>query len=167
MRTEPGVLALFVEPARAAGAVRALREAGHRDVRAAMPAAFPQVVKALGRPASRIGLITLAATAVGTLLGFALCIATSKSWPIVTAGKPIVSIPPFVVIAFELSVLVGSIANLTALAINSARARKRRAVPGDLGFARDRIGIFAAGGDRERSERILRSSGAEEVRRVD
>ncbi len=161
-----GVLGVFSDPAAAARAVRAVRSAGATDVRAAMPAAYPEILAALERPRSRIGIPTMAGALAGTLLGFALCIGTSLSWPLVTGGKPIVSIPPFVVIAFELSVLVGALANQIALATGATRGRRLRAVPPGLRFAEDRIAIFVAGGDPEAAERALREGGAEEVQRV-
>jgi hypothetical protein len=167
MAADPGVLGVFAGAGDAARAITALKAAGHADVRAAMPAQFREVTEALGRPQSRIGWITVAGAVAGVGAGLALCIATSLSWPLVTGGKPIVSIPPFVVIAFEVSVLVGALVNLASLIITTARARRRRSVPFDARFALDRVGIFAAGGNVDEAERLLRVSGAEEVRRVE
>jgi cytochrome bd-type quinol oxidase subunit 1 len=166
MPSETGVLGVFADPAGAACAVRALRTAGHDDVRAEAPAPYPELIEALGRPRSRLDGVVLGAAAIGTLAGFALCIGTSIAWPLLTGGKPIASVPPFVIIAFELSVLVGALVNLTALLVLAARARRRRRVPHDERFTADRVGVFVAGGDAARAEAILREAGAEEVRRV-
>ncbi len=165
MQDETGVLGVFADPREAARAVRSLRASGAGEVRAIAPASYPELVEALGRPRSRLGRATMSAAALGTAAGFGLCIGTSVAWPLVTGGKPIVSVPPFVVIAFELSVLVGGIVNLVALLILLARARRRRDVPHDPRFSADRIGVFVVGGDAA-AEAILRGSGAEEVRRV-
>ena len=166
MRPEPGALAVFADVDTAARAVRALREARHADIRIASPAPFPALVEALGRPRSRLDSVTLSGAALGVAGGFALCIGTALAWPLMTGGKPIVSIPPFVIIAFELSVLVGAGVNLAALAVSAGRGRRRRAVPYDPRFSADRIGVFVVGGDTAGAERIMRESGAEEVRRV-
>jgi hypothetical protein len=166
MRPESGALAVFTEVTQAAGAVLALRAAGHTDVRVASPAPFPVLTEALGRPRSRLDSVTLSGAALGVAGGFALCIGTAVAWPLMTGGKPIVSIPPFVIIAFELSVLVGAGVNLVALAVAAGRGRRRRGVPYDERFSADRIGVFVVGGDTKGAERILRESGAEEVRRV-
>jgi hypothetical protein len=163
---ERGVLGVFTDVNRAAEAVRALQEAGQADIRASMPAAFPDVVKAIGRPPSRLGIVTLTGAALGVALGLALCIGTSVSWPLITGGKPIVSIPPFIVIAFELSVLVSAFFNLGALIWTAKRGMRRRWVPFDADFSADRVGIFAAGGDSAAAESILRAHGAAEVRHV-
>ena len=166
MRPEPGVLAVFADVDAAARAVQALREARHADIRMASPAPFPALVEALGRPRSRLDSVTLSGAALGVVGGFALCIGTALAWPLMTGGKPIVSIPPFVIIAFELSVLVGAGVNLAALAVSAGRGRRTRAVPYDPRFSADRIGVFVVGGDTAGEERIMRENGAEEVRRV-
>ncbi len=166
MPADPGVVGTFGAPAEAARAIRALREAGVRDVRAAMPTPFPEIVDALGRPRSRLGLATFPGAIAGLLAGIGLTVGTSVAWPLVTGGKPIVSVPPFIVIIFEVTVLIGSIANLAALVAASWRGGHARPFPAREAFNRDRIGVFAAGPDVAGAERILVESGAEEVSRV-
>ncbi len=166
MRPEAGVLGVFSDLARGAQAIRALRAAGHSDVRMASPAPFPELVEALGRPRSRLDSAVLSGALLGVLAGFALCVLTAIAWPLVTGGKAIVSVPPFVIIAFELSVLVGACVNLVALAVTVGRGRRRRAVPFDPRFSADRIGVFVVGDGLGDAETILRTNGAEEVRRV-
>jgi molybdopterin-containing oxidoreductase family membrane subunit len=157
-----GVVGTFGDVAAAARAIRALREAGVADVRAAMPTPFPEVVEALGRRRSRLGLATFPGAIAGLLAGIALTVGTSVAWPIVTGGKPIVSIPPFVIVIFEVTVLIGSLTNLVAVVVGAARGHGFPEVARATG---DRIGVFAPG-QGEQAERILRERGAEEVRRV-
>ncbi len=160
---ERGAVGTFAEPADAARAVRRLRERGFA-LRAAMPAPFPEVVDALGRPRSPIQYITFPGALVGTLLGIGLTVGTSLAWPLVTGGKPIVSIPPFIVIIFELSVLVGSLTNLVAVSVGTWVGRQPRAFP-DVPVDPERIALWAAG-EPEAAERALKDVGAEEIRRV-
>ena len=165
MRIEPGILGVFTDPSRAAKAVHALREKSTSEVRASMPAPFPELVAALARPPSPLGKVVLAAAATGILLGFALCIGTSLAWPLITGGKPIVSLPPYLIVGFELSVLVGGFVNLSTLLGCLAASRRSRAIPRDPRFTVEHIGIFVVGGDAA-TEDVLREKGAEEVRRV-
>ncbi len=164
MPGERGVLGTFAEPGHAARAIGALRVAGLR-VDAAMPAPFPEVIQALGRPRSRLGVVTFPGATVGLLLGILLTVGTSLAWPLVTGGKPIVSLPPFVIVIFEVTVLVGSLTNLVAVAIGSARGARRQAAVAAAGAVGDRIAVFAAG-DLATAARLLREGGAEEVRDV-
>jgi hypothetical protein len=166
MPVERGVLAVFADVDQAAQAVRALRLAGHADIRVASPAPFPALAEALGRGRSRIDSVTLSGAGLGTIAGFALCVATSIAWPLMTGGKPIISVPPFVIIGFELSVLVGALVNLGALVVTATRGRRRRGVPYDPRFSAGRVGVFVVGGDQWAAERTLKAGGAEEVRHV-
>jgi hypothetical protein len=165
MRTEPGVLAVFDEPGAAARAIRALRERGIRDLHAGLPAPFPEVVAALGKPRSSIDFATMPGALLGLALGILFPVLTSLSWPLVTGGKEIVSIPAFVVIIFEMTVLVGSTANLVAVALLSFLGGGTGSFPRQEHFNADQLGVFAAGGGEE-AERVFRAAGAREVRRV-
>jgi len=160
---EGGVLAAFAAPADAARAIRALRSSGFTDVRAAMPAPYPEVMAAVGKPRSPIAFASLPGAALGICCGLALTIGTSLGWHLVTGGKPVVSLPPFAVISFELAILVGALATLAALLAGGLYGGRARAFPPGVPFSADRIGVFAAGGDRRLAAEILRASGAGEV----
>jgi len=162
MAADRGVVASFDAPETAARAVRALNDAGY-EVHAAMPAPFPEMVAALGRPRSPIDFITLPGALVGVVCGILLTTLTSLSWKLVTGGKPILSWPPFIIIIFELTVLIGSLTNLMAVAVGSKVGGSPRIFPPQTRFNGDRIGVFAVGGDLALAERILRDCGGTEV----
>ena len=163
------VLGTFGEPADAARAIRALREAGHEDVTTAMPAPFPEVMAALGRPRSKVGMLTWSGALAGFAAGVALPVTTALAWPLVVGGKPIVALPAFVVIIFELTVLIGSLTNLGASVGLGWSRGGLKPVPGGRAFHGDRIGVFAAaeGAAADAAEAVMRAAGAEEVRRVE
>src|SRR5689334_5270174 len=52
---------------------------------------------------------TLIGALSGTVSGFGLTIYTVVTWPLITGGKPTISLPPFIVIAYELTILLGSV----------------------------------------------------------
>ncbi|BDG05537.1 quinol:electron acceptor oxidoreductase subunit ActD [Anaeromyxobacter oryzae] len=165
MPGDRAVLATFAEPSDAARAVRALRAAGFQ-VQTAMPAPFPEVIAALGRPRSRLGLATLPGAIAGLLAGVALTVGTSLAWPLVTGGKPVVSVPPFVIVIFEMTVLVGSLTNLVAVVVGSRAGGRRQAAVFRPRAVEDRVAVRAvvgAGADGAAALRILRESGADEV----
>jgi hypothetical protein len=58
---------------------------------------------------SSLKFFTLAGSLMGLAGGFGLTIFTVLSWPLITGGKPIISITAFIVIAFELTILIGAI----------------------------------------------------------
>jgi hypothetical protein len=165
MPAEPGVVGSFDSPEAAARAVLALKQAGF-EVHAAMPAPFPEVVAALGKPRSAIDYITLPGAVVGLVSGVLLTVLTSLSWKLVTGGKPIVSWPAFIIIIFELTVLIGSLTNLVAVSVGGFWGGRRRAFPPHTRFNGDRVGVYAVGGDLAAAERIILECGAEEVTRA-
>lgn len=58
---------------------------------------------------SPLRFFTLLGALLGLIFGFWFTIWTSLDWPLIGGGKPIVSIPAFVIIAFELTVLFGGV----------------------------------------------------------
>jgi hypothetical protein len=165
MATE-GVLGIFAGASEAANAVRALRARGHRKVFAVMAAPFPEVIDALGRPASPLGWATLVGAFAGASCGFALCISTAFAWPLLTSGKPIVSVPPFAIVAFELAVLFGALATIASVVIGAFVARRRPPIPYDPAFSADAVGVFAAGPAEADLDALLTDAGAREIRHV-
>jgi Protein of unknown function (DUF3341) len=161
---ERGAIGRFADPGDAARAVRALRAAGLR-VDAAMPAPFPEVIDALGRRRSGLGLFTFTGAVAGLAFGIALTVLTSLDWRLVTGGKPIVTVPAFVIVIFELTVLIGSLTNLVAVSVGSFRGARAQSAVAAAGAVGDDIAVFAAG-DPAAAARILRETGAEEVRDV-
>lgn len=95
----------FVEALR-----RAVREGTPRDgIRVITPFPVHEVDEILPRKRSQVRFFALIGAGTGTLTGFALTILTSIEWGIIVGGKPVVSIPPFVIIAFALTILFGSL----------------------------------------------------------
>ena len=58
-------------------------------------------------PKSKLKFFTLVGALIGCISGFALTGLTVWDWPLITGGKPLMSWPAFVVIAFELTILIG------------------------------------------------------------
>jgi hypothetical protein len=165
MPTSRGVLGTFGDPTHAAAAIRALRQAGYQELQVAMPAPFPDVVEALARPRSTIDFITLPGALLGLLAGIALTVGGTLSWPMVVGGKPPVSIPAFIVVIFELTVLFGSLVNLAVVGSTTRRGGATGHFPAHARYNGDKIGVFVPAGD-ERSAGVMTASGAEEVGHV-
>jgi molybdopterin-containing oxidoreductase family membrane subunit len=167
-RRVPGVLASFEHVDAAADAIRALRAQGHRNMVVYSAAPNHEIEEALDHRVSPVRLVTLIGGLTGCAAGFGMTIWMSLDWPTLVGGKTIASIPPYVVIAFELTILLGALSTVAALVVFSALLDKKGAAY-DPRFSDDRIGIFVpAGSDQAGAlERMLRTAGAEEVRHED
>jgi hypothetical protein len=165
-RKVPGVLASFVHVDAAVDAIRALRAKGLRDLVVYTPAPNHEIEEALEHRVSPVRLVTLIGGLSGCTAGFAMTIWMSYDWPHIVGGKPIASIPPYVVIGFELTILLGALSTVAAVALFSL-FMGRRGVPYDPTFSDDHIGIFVPSPPDQAAtlEQLLRSAGAVEVRR--
>lgn len=164
-RRVPGILASFVHIDAAVDAIRALRAMGLRDLVVYSPAPNHEIEEALSHRVSPVRLFTLIGGLSGCTAGFAMTIWMSYDWPVVVGGKPIASIPPYVVIAFELTILMGALITVAAVALFSVLMDKH-GVAYDPRFSDDQIGIFVPVTPDQRGtvEQLLQSAGAVEVR---
>jgi hypothetical protein len=103
----------------------------------------------------------------GILTGLAITIGTTYEWRLNAGGKPLVSWPPFIIICFELMVLLGGIFGFTGVLGLSGIPATETAPGYDGRFGEDRFGIVVLCDEQEaaRVESILKESGAEEVAR--
>ena len=163
------VVAIFASADGAARGVRALQKGGFADLTVYSPAPRHEMEAAIeeikGTKPSPVRIWTLAGALSGLFIGFALPIATSLAWPLRTSGKAIVSLPAFVIIAFELTILFGAVGAVTGFAFHSRLPQWPIFAEHDPRFSEDRFGIAVdAAQNAEEAERLLRSAGAEEVR---
>jgi len=164
-----GVLGIFAHVDTTVKAIRDLRAQGFQDftVYSPIPVEEIEAVVEENRPVSPVRLFTLIGGLTGMITGFGLTIWSALKWGLVTGGKPVVSIPPFVIIAFELTILLGGLSTLLALLVLGKLPALRRSPMYDPRFTLDRFGI-AVTCDAERApaaSRCLSQAGAEEVRR--
>ncbi len=149
-------------------AVEALRERGIHSLHVLSPVPLPELEdRLIPRPAN-VRWYTLLGAIAGISSALALTIWTSVSWPVVIGGKPIVSIPPYIIITFELMVLFGSIMNLLGLFARAKLPRRFPRIPYHPAVTDDRFALVVdippEGG--EEIQQVLQSTGAEEVHHV-
>lgn len=113
----PLLVGVFDLPDQVIGAVRRLKDRGFADLEVYSPAPFPEVDDAVLEKPSRVRLFTLIGGLTGAFTGFLMTIWMANDWPIVIGGKPFSSIPPYVVIAFELTILFGGLMTLLGLLV--------------------------------------------------
>jgi len=99
-----------------------------RDIKVVMPHPVHGIDEILHIPPSKLRLFTLIGAITGTITGFAFTIYTVLSWPLITGGKPLVSIPAFVIIAFELTILFGALASFSGFLILSKLPSVKRII---------------------------------------
>ncbi len=111
----PTVVSVFDLPGDVVSAVTKLKKRGFDDIETYSPAPFPEIDDAVDPKPSLVRLFTLIGGLTGVVTGFWLQIWMSLDWPIKIAGKPFASIPPYVIIGFELTILFGGLLTFLGL----------------------------------------------------
>jgi hypothetical protein len=121
---------------------------------------------------SRVRLFTLVGGLLGVTTGYAMTIWMSYDWPIMIGGKPYASIPPYTIIAFELTILLGGLFTLLGLLAvgrlpwgrfgRSPRSYSPRFSAEDLGLV-----VVCSDRDVAEVEKLLRAHAAREVNLVE
>jgi len=163
---ERGVLGLFTSAEAAASAGAALREAGVEfEVLTGSP--YPEGAFGEHTPPHRLYVFPL----VGALCGFSVAIlltaGTQLAYPLVTGGKPVLSIPPMAIITYEGTMLGAILFTVLGVLFESRLPRpllglydKRITLEGWVGIlVRGEEGLLGP------VERILREHGAVEIKR--
>lgn len=163
---EPGFLGIFAELDAAVMAIEKLRAMEMKDITVFSPTPRHELEHALHTPESPVRMFTLVGALTGTASGFALAIWTSLDWPLITGGKEIISLPAFVVPAFEVTILLGALSTVAGLLINARLPNRRKHLVYDPSFSVDRFGVFVAPprGREEEVRAVLQQSGAAEIR---
>jgi hypothetical protein len=143
-------------------AIERLRAAGYRRITVFSPAPDHTIEHALHSPQSPVRIFTLVGGLTGAATGFALPTWTSLDWPLVTGGKPIVSLPPWVIIAFELTILIGALSTVLGLFVAARLPNRKPLVIYDPAFSADRYGVHLVppAGKEIEIRTMLRDAGA-------
>jgi hypothetical protein len=164
-----GVLGIFNHRDRLSGTIRRLKEAGFTDLMVLSPVPCHEIEQALTRNESPVRVFTLIGGIVGGITGLALTIGATRQWALVTGGKPLMSLPPYLVITFELTILFGALATLLGMFWSMRRPRFTLETYYDPRFSEDRFGIrvLCPTDQLDTVRGILQESGVEEVQRED
>jgi len=168
MSSTNGILASFDYLDDTVEAIEELRRAGFKRDQMRAYAPFPEhhIEHAMGYGQSPVRVWTLVGALTGTATGFGFTAFASMDWPLITGGKPILSIPAYVVIAFELTVLFGALSTVLGLFINSKLPGFKPPVVYDPEFSSGRFGIYveADGGRLSEARSILQKHEPAELR---
>jgi hypothetical protein len=137
-----------------------------REYKAYSPCPLHEISHAASPERSPICFFTGTGAVLGLIGGFSLAILTGLDWPIRVSAKPIVSIPAFIPVGYETTILIGSITTLLML-FHFCRLPYIFRTPGyDPRFSQDKFGIVihCDGSETVALEAELKSLGAEEVK---
>lgn len=161
------MLGLFREPEAVATAIETLRRAGFsdRDFDVLTGSPYPEGAFGEHTPGHKLFVFPLIGAMCGFAVGLLLTAGTQLSWPLVTGGKPILSIPPMMIVMYEGTMLGAIIFTVLGVIFESRLPRlglgvyDPRITEGYIGLAisceEERLGS---------AEGALREAGVEDVK---
>jgi hypothetical protein len=137
-----GLLASFEHLDTTVDTIKQLRAAGIKGITAYAPFPEHQIEEALGYKESPVRVFTFVGALTGAAAGFAFTIFSVQDWPLIVGGKPLLSIPAFVVIAFEMTILFGALSTVIGLFILARIPKFQPHVVYDPEYSSGRFGLY-------------------------
>jgi Ni/Fe-hydrogenase subunit HybB-like protein len=169
-RATCGVLGVYTSAKAMLRALQSVRLAGFDRVETYAPYRVEEAQHLVAAPRSPVRIWTLVGALSGMIGGFALAIGTSDVNQLITGGKATAAvIIPYCIIAFEGTVLLGTLANLMGI-IACCRPGSHKPMPPsyDPRFSRDRFGVFILcdDGQRPAGRAAIEQTSPEEIREL-
>ena len=163
------LVGIFELPAQAAAAVKHLRSRGFTDIETFAPAPFPEVDDAVHPKPSKVRLMTLIGGLAGVVTGYSMTIWMANNWQIMIGGKPFSSIPPYTIIAFELTILFGGILTVLGLFIFGGLPKFKIDPAYNSRFSAEDFGVVVRCSEQDVAEidALMRDNDATEVNLVE
>ncbi len=152
--------------ANAGGALRAIPIAPDR-ITSLSPVALPDGAVATDPRPIRFPWVVALCWFLGALGGFGLTLLTYLAYPLITAGKPITTVPPTIIVTYEGSMLAALLATLVAGFVSIRLGRFRKKTVFDPRIHDGKIAVCARVDTDEqavRAEQALRAAGGTDVR---
>ncbi len=150
-------------------AARNLRSSGFDDISLLSPVPLKEAQEVLGLGKSPVRHYSLAGAIIGAISGFAMAAGTALVFILPTGGRAIITIPPFLIITYEMTILFGVLFTLIGFHfVSGLPAWKDRPYVPSANV--DRFVVIVEGAAAEqaaRAEAIIRDAGAEEVRHME
>jgi hypothetical protein len=161
----PTLLGVFERPDHIAQAAKKLRDRGYTKLETFSPAPFAELDDAVIEKPSRVRLWTLIGGLTGVVTGYALTIWMANDWQIMLGGKPFSSIPPYTIIAFELTILFGGLMTALGLFVHGGLPSTRLHPAYSARFSGEEFGLVVECRERDVAEidALMRDHHATEV----
>ena len=159
-------LGIFGDPESALVAAGQLKGAGFDGLEILSPIPIHGIDEVLGPKKSVIKRFTFFGGIFGALAGFTLAAGTAVLYLHPAGGRPIITIPPFLIITYEMTILCGILATVLGFLISARFPAIRERVYAPEAAIDKFVVVVSCDADESvnRAGAILRAAGAEEIR---
>lgn len=166
-----GLAGIWLDEHKMVKAARSVRESGVKNFDAISPFPLHGIDDAMGIPFSFIPWVTFIFGLAGLTFGtWFTWWASASDWPLIIGGKPMWSLPAFVPIMFELTILFGALSSVGALIFICGLPKVDPPII-DADLSCHKFGIFvpsdSVGYNAANLEKIFRDHGAVEVKQAE
>ncbi len=146
-------------------AAKNLRSSGFDNISLLSPVPLEEAQEVLGLGKSPVRRYSLAGAIIGAISGFAMAAGTALVFILPTGGRAIITVPPFLIITYEMTILLGVLFTLIGFHfVSGLPAWRDRPYLSSAGT--DKFVVVVEGADGEqaaRAETIIRDAGAESI----
>jgi hypothetical protein len=169
--SDVAVISTFDTDEECAQGIHALHEARIHEFRAFFPFPSEPIAEAVRHVRawgpSPVRYWQLFGGIAGLISAIVLTFGTSWEWNLIVGGRPVISVPPYIVIMFELTILIGGLSGLTGFFVHNRMPRFDFFAGYRSRFSEDKFGVVvqcdeSAAGN---VESVLRDAGAADITR--
>ena len=150
-------------------AAKNLTASGFDNISLLSPVPLEEAQEVLGLGKSRVRHFSLAGAILGCIGGFAMSVGTALVFILPTGGRAIISIPPYLIITYEMTILFGVLFTLLGFHfVSGLPAWKDRPYVSSVSIDRFVVVVEGTTDDQAaRAEAIIRDAGAEDIQHVE
>lgn len=148
--------------------IRALKQEKYKNFSVISPVPHHDIEHELHPKPSPVRVFTLFGGLFGFALGWFLTYHATESYPLIVGGKPYISIPPYGIIAYILTILFGALATILGLLLNTRLPEFVIRDAYDERLSSDHFGIQYYGdeGELQAVEKLLEQTGAADIHKM-
>ena len=150
-------------------AAKNLTSSGFDNISLLSPLPLEEAQEILGLGKSPVRRFSLAGAIIGAISGFAMAAGTSLVFILPTGGRAIITVPPFLIITYEMTILFGVLFTLLGFHfVSGLPAWSDRPYLPSANIDRFVVVVEGATAEQvEKAEAIIRQAGAEEIRHME
>ena len=165
MKGSKAIVGIFTYVDDAINAINSAKKA-NLEYKVYSPTYVPELAEVADNKRSYVAILTFIGGITGITFGFGLAILCGLDWPLRVSAKDIVSVPAYIVVGYECTILFGALATLLAV-FHFCRLPDIFRKPGyDPRFSHDKFGVVV-GCDSKSVDDVkaaLTDAGADEVK---